>query len=102
MIWYIQMHIHVYVYTANNISTLYCTFKYQKRRKKMMTVHLSIYVSTYLCIYVSMYVYGYIYIYIYIYIHIYVGVLYRDLKHEAIAECFRLDKARTASFLNVL
>ena len=29
------------------------------------------------------------------------GVLYRDLKHEAIAECFRPDKARTASFLNV-
>ena len=30
-----------------------------------------------------------------------VGVLYRDLKHEAIAECFRRDQARTASFLNV-
>ena len=30
------------------------------------------------------------------------GVLYRDLKHEAITECFRPDKARTASFLNVL
>ena len=30
------------------------------------------------------------------------GVLYRDLKHEATAECFRPDKVRTASFLNVL
>ena len=30
------------------------------------------------------------------------GVLYRDLKHEAIAECFTSDKARTRSFLNVL
>ena len=29
-------------------------------------------------------------------------MLYRDLKHEAIAECFRPDKARTTSFLNVL
>ena len=29
-------------------------------------------------------------------------MLYRDLKHEAIAECFRSDKARTASFLNEL
>ena len=29
-------------------------------------------------------------------------MLYRDLKHEAIAECFRPDKARTASFLNAL
>ena len=28
------------------------------------------------------------------------GVLYRDLKHEAIAECFRSDKARTARFFN--
>ena len=24
------------------------------------------------------------------------------LKHEAVAECFRPDKARTASFLNIL
>ena len=31
-----------------------------------------------------------------------VGVLYRDLKHKVIAECFRPDKARSASFLNVL
>ena len=30
------------------------------------------------------------------------GVLYRDLKHEAIAECFRPDKVRIARFLNVL
>ena len=30
------------------------------------------------------------------------GVLYRDLKHNAIAECFRSDKARTASFFNGL
>ena len=30
------------------------------------------------------------------------GVLHRDLKHEAIAECFIPDKAQTASFLNVL
>ena len=30
------------------------------------------------------------------------GVLYRDLKHEAIAEGFRADKAYTASFLNGL
>ena len=30
------------------------------------------------------------------------GLLYRYLKHEAIAECFRPDKARTESFLNVL
>ena len=30
------------------------------------------------------------------------GVLYQDLKHEAIAECFTPDKARTAGFLNVL
>ena len=29
------------------------------------------------------------------------GVLYRDLKHEAVAECFRSDKARTVSFLDV-
>ena len=29
-------------------------------------------------------------------------MLYRDLKHEAIAKCFRSDKACTASFLNVL
>ena len=28
-------------------------------------------------------------------------MLYRDLKHEAIAKSFRPDKARTASFLNV-
>ena len=28
-------------------------------------------------------------------------MLYRNLKHEAIAEYFRPDKARTASFLNV-
>ena len=26
------------------------------------------------------------------------GVLYQDLKHEAIAECFKSDKARTAIF----
>ena len=30
------------------------------------------------------------------------GLLYRDLKHEAIAECFRPNKAPTAIFLNVL
>ena len=30
------------------------------------------------------------------------GVHYRDLKHEAIAECLRPNKARTVSFLNVL
>ena len=30
------------------------------------------------------------------------GVLYRGLNYEAIDECFRFDKARTASFLNVL
>ena len=29
------------------------------------------------------------------------GVLYRDLKQEAIAEYFRPEKVRTASFLNV-
>ena len=29
------------------------------------------------------------------------GVLYRDLKHKVIAECFRPDKPQTASFLNV-
>ena len=29
-------------------------------------------------------------------------MLYWDLKHEAIAECFRPYKARTVSFLNVL
>ena len=29
-------------------------------------------------------------------------MLDRDLKHEAIAQCFRFDKARTANFLNVL
>ena len=29
-------------------------------------------------------------------------MLYRDLKHEVIAECFRRDEARTMSFLNVL
>ena len=30
------------------------------------------------------------------------GVPYQDLKHEAIADCFIPDKARTTSFLNVL
>ena len=30
------------------------------------------------------------------------GVFYRDLKHQATAECFTPDKARAASFLNVL
>ena len=30
------------------------------------------------------------------------GVLYRDIKHEEIAECFRSHKARIASFLNGL
>ena len=30
------------------------------------------------------------------------GVLYRNLKHEAIAECFRSEKAPIESFLNVL
>ena len=29
-------------------------------------------------------------------------MLYRDLKHEKIAERFRPDKAQTASFLNVI
>ena len=48
-----------------------------------------------------MYIYIYIYIYIHMYIYVHVifknraGVLYRDLKHEAIAECCRSDKART-------
>ena len=30
------------------------------------------------------------------------GAVYRTLKHEAIAECFRSDKAHTARFLNGL
>ena len=29
-------------------------------------------------------------------------MLYRDVKHEAIASCFRFDKERTTSFLNGL
>ena len=29
-------------------------------------------------------------------------VLYEDVKHEAIAECFRPHKAQNGSFLNVL
>ena len=41
-------------------------------------------------------------IYIYVIFKSRAGVLYPDLKHETIAECFRPDKARTASFLNVL
>ena len=61
-----------------------------------------------------MYTYVHIYTHFYTYLHIYTdicvcvckfnsqaGVLYLDLKHEAIAECFRFDKARTASFLGV-
>ena len=40
--------------------------------------------------------------YIYVIFKNRTGVLYQDLKHEAIAECFRPDKAQTASFLNVL
>ena len=43
----------------------------------------------------------YIYIYIYAIFKNRAGGLYRDLKHEAIAEYFRPDKARTARFLNV-
>ena len=53
----------------------------------------------------------YIYIYIYIYMPCYVyyvmfkkraAVLLSDIKHEAEAECFGSDKARTASFSNGL
>ena len=29
-------------------------------------------------------------------------MLYRGLKHEAIAECFRSERARTARFLNIV
>ena len=52
-----------------------------------------------------------VHIYIYIYIHdvcIYVifknqaEMLCQDLKHKAIAKCFRPDKGCTVSFLNVL
>ena len=48
------------------------------------------------------YINTYIYIYIYVISKNRAAVLYQDLKHEAIAECFRPDKARTASFLNIL
>ena len=51
--------------------------------------------------YIYIYMYTYMYIYIYVIFQNREGVLNRDLKHEAIAECFRPDKARTASFLNV-
>ena len=56
----------------------------------------------YMCVYVHIYIYIYIYVHIYIYIYVIfkneTGVLYRDLKHEAIAECFKSDKERTVSF----
>ena len=29
------------------------------------------------------------------------GALYRDIKHEAVAECFKSDKACTASIIDV-
>ena len=57
-----------------------------------------------MCVYIYIYIYIYIYVYVYVYVILKnrAGVLHWDLGHEAIAECFRHDKARTASFLNVL
>ena len=44
--------------------------------------------------YVYMYnVYVNVYVYVYVIFKNRAGVLYRDLKYEAIAECFRPDKA---------
>ena len=58
----------------------------------------------YVCMYV-MYVCTYVCVYVYMYVYVIfknqAGVLYPDLKQEAIAECFTSDKAHTASFLDV-
>ena len=94
----ISIYLHIYIPISMYLSMSICL---------STSIYPWIYISMNLYSYVSIYISTYLYIcsvsiYLYVIFKNRAEVLYRDLKHEAIAECFRPDKARIASFLNVL
>ena len=69
---------------------------------RIIYMYMCVCMCAYVCLCVCMCVCVYVCMCVCVIFKSRVGVLYRDLRHKAIAECFRPSKEHTASFLNVL